>query len=208
MLRRLAARARALEADRREDGDAGFTVIELMITSLLLSVVTAILFGALTQLTRSETSTQARAQNEEAVRLVLTQMERDLRAANPVDGFATKAEYATAVQVRPAGDTERIRWVLDGSGNLRREIRDQSGATVLRSQIRLRGVSSPVLFSYWNEVNTNLVTDGAYTNLDVATCVIRIRISLTAAPNRNAPPYSAASDVHLRNRLPGGLGCM
>lgn len=63
----------------------GFTLPELLITTLLMGIVSLILFTTTSSLTQTAARTESRSQTLSSARTALERIARDLRAANPVD---------------------------------------------------------------------------------------------------------------------------
>src|SRR5207253_6908223 len=80
-------------------GQLGYTAIEMMVVVAIMSVVLGALLGVLDNLTKSQVRTESLVTNQESVRLGLDRIERELRAANPLDGFSATATYSNQVQV-------------------------------------------------------------------------------------------------------------
>lgn len=201
-------------ADNRE---GGFTLIEVMITCLIASIVSASLLGLLDSQTRAEQRMSDFVDNQEAARQAIVAMQRDLRSAEPLSPLATGEEFKFRVELAifdgPESTTsESIRWRVEPlSGTTRpalvRELLHPDGTVSVTH--RLAGVANrslaQPLFTYYRADGTAFSwTDTPGT---IAHCTIRIRIDLRAAPTPGPEPVRLVSDVMLRNRLPGGAGC-
>jgi len=208
-------RRRASTRDER-----GTTVLEVTIVSALMLVVLAAFLGTLQSLTKSEQRATALVNNEQDVRFVLQSMAKDIRSANPMNVFATKTTYATQLQVETGTSTSKtvVRWVYDTTAGanyqtLRRDVMSDNtpAATVTSTVTRLRNVRNNTagvqLFGYFGESGRDLYNDSATTATDVGNCTIRVRITIVSDSNPGPQPFRETVDVHLRNRLPGGLGC-
>jgi type II secretory pathway pseudopilin PulG len=203
--------------DRTRRDDTGITIIEVTVVMMILAIVAVILFTALASLTESEARTQKMVDNEQQVRFVVDQVLRDLREANPLSGmsYADENAYTSALQLA-TGDTTKtyVRWVYDNTSSsptyrtLRRQIlsADTETATVLSSTIKLRNVQNSELFEYFSQSGNDLVS-GSYPAADIGNCAIRVRVTVTADPASGPKPITVKAEAHLRNRLPGGLGC-
>ncbi len=219
----------------REGSQAGFTLIELMITMALLSTVMAAIFGVLDSQTRTERRVQIFADNQEVLRQAIVAMQRDIRSSEPLKKLPTSPDpaclscgYALRIDLDVYDKITDptpvpIRWIVDtGARELRREVLDTAGNPIAVTH-RLTGVSNDYavpLFTFYNANSkatsgTSTVADedlGKYnlvnTNpADIASCAVRIRIDLLAAPKPGPAPARLISDAQLRNRLPGGTGC-
>ncbi|MEA3077512.1 MAG: hypothetical protein QOF60_2420 [Actinomycetota bacterium] len=213
MLKRLGFHSRSRD-------DNGTTVLEVTIVSALMLLVLAAFLGSLQSLTKSEQRASALVDNEQAVRFVLQSMAKDIRGANPMNAFTTKTTYGTQVQVETGTSSAKtvVRWVYDtASGTnyqtLRREVLSDNTATatVVSSVVRLRNVrnntAGVALLGYYGESGRDLYSDASTTATDVGRCTIRMKLTIVSDSNPGPQPFQETVDVHLRNRLPGGLGC-
>ncbi len=211
--------------------ESGFTLVELMITMMLLTTVMAAIFGVLESQTRTERRVQIFADNQEVLRQAIVAMQRDIRSSEPLKKLATSPEFALRIELDvyekitdPAPIA--IRWIVDTStAELRREVVG-IGTTPTAVTHRVSGVANSYavpLFTFYNANSTAAIPttttsiagspDPGEYNLatanpaDIANCAVRIRINLVAAPTPGPAPARLVSDAQLRNRLPGGTGC-
>lgn len=208
--------------DNHED-EGGFTLVELMVASMMLVIVVVLFFNMLTSLTSSEHRAQALVSNEQAVRFELTQLAREVRAANPLVVQSTTDSYSNQITLvlGPTGGTQEVvRWTYDTDPDsptylqLARELMSDSSfsATVVSrswflTRVRNLELGKPI-FTYHDAQDQDMVADGDYTNSDIANCSIRVHIELSADSNPGPVPFTETQDVELRNRLPGGTGCL
>lgn len=210
---------------RRLRQDAGYTVVEVTIVMALLAVVSVILFGLLGSLTNNERRTQALVSNEQDVRFVLDQVLRDLRQSNPLDAvsYASKSSYESTVVMEQGATSPKtfVRWVYDTTPGstfltLRREActvgctaaggGTWTGTTKLTRVRNAQRSPAVPMFQYFSQSGKNLIS-GPFSSEDVGNCAIRVRVTITADSNPGPEPFTESAEVHLRNRLPGGLGC-
>lgn len=71
--------------------DEGFTLIELLVTTLLVGIVTLVLFSTSDALSRIAATTQTRSASLADARTAIERVARDLRAANPIDAITSGA---------------------------------------------------------------------------------------------------------------------
>lgn len=219
MLSRALRRLRA----RRHD-DQGMTVVELVVASALLLMVTTLIFSFMISVQNTDRRAQAVVNNEQDARFVLTEISRDIRASNPGLGtFATVNQYRNQVQMTlgEGATLKRVRWVYETSSSssrykeLRREVLDNTTGAVVSSSTRLRRVQnivrSPVvdLFKYYSQSGVDLVAAGntPADAANVGNCSIRVAVTITADSNPGPEPFTVTQDVEVRNRLPGGIAC-
>ena len=205
------------------EAEAGFTLIELVMAMMILMIVLALFFNMLMSLTKSENRAQALVSNEQAVRFELTQLAREVRAANPLVILPTTEQYSNQIELvlGPTGGTQEVvRWTYDTDPDsptylqLARELMSDSSSSatvVARSwfltRVRNLELGKPI-FTYHDAQDQDMVADGDYTNADIANCAIRVHIELSADSNPGPLPFTEVQDVELRNRLPGGTGCL
>ena len=193
-----------------------------MVSAILL-IVMAACFTTLLMLTKTEQRTNALVSNEQDARLVLTDLARDIRAANPMQplpgiGNAAISTYQSQLQLA-AGTSESytvVRWVYDSTPgsptyrSLSRQVIDPLNPSIpLTSTVRLSNIRNAErgvpMFGFTSQSGVDLLTAGQAGN--VASCAIQVHIVITADSNPGPEPFTVNSDVQLRNRLPGGVGC-
>jgi type II secretory pathway pseudopilin PulG len=188
-------------------------MIEITIVTLILGVVLTALFSVLNSMTRNDRRQQALQTNQEAARFALVQMGQDLRAANPIEPLSTDTAYATQFEsavLNAAGtSTTYVRWTLSGT-TLTRAVISAPGGSVVTSKTMLSNVQNTAqgvtLFRWYNSNGTEL-TVAANTAGDFSNCSVRVHIAIVAASDPGPLPFTENSDVEVRNRLPGGIGC-
>jgi type II secretory pathway pseudopilin PulG len=201
----------------------GYSLIELCVVTVVMAIVVASMFGALTSLTNSEARVHALVTNQETVRFGLDRLQRDLRAANPVDPSATTSAYGGAVQVELGpnpGTRTFIRWIYDRTvasptyESLLRQVMSgpATNATVVSQvvvipRVRNLELGKPV-FAYYDAKGADLVANNPNTPANVANCAIRIHVQVNSDTQPGPQPFAENIDIELRNRLPGGIvGC-
>lgn len=201
---------------RLERDDGGFTLLEAMLATAIMSVVLALFFSMLFSMQKVQTRNEALVANEQAARQVLVQLGRDLRAADPLRTFTNKATYRNQVEMRlidSAGAARIVRWEFDSTAKtLTRKTFDSTG-TILRTtgpvlpRVRNAEVGGMPVFSYYSQSGIELVDSGDATAADVGNCAIRVQVRIRSNANPGPEPFEVESDAELRNRLPGGIGC-
>ncbi|MDQ3107359.1 MAG: hypothetical protein M3Q68_06085 [Actinomycetota bacterium] len=196
----------------RHDDESGFTVVELAIVMLISATVMGSLIGILDSQSRAERRINALASNQEQVRLALVQVQQDLRSAEPLVELDDISKYPTQMNIMHRDfdddDVTYFRWRLNTVANeLVRETLATDGS-VAATTFRLAGVTSNTVFRYFKTNGAELQPDPTqHTSRDIADCTVRVRILIDAAPEKGPQPLDNWSDVQLRNRLPGGVGC-
>ena len=153
--RRACRRLAAVAEGRR----AGMTLVELMVTLLIFGVISAVIFGFLTESRRSYAATRQKAQYQAGMRAVMSLMTREIRSAgaDPTAGAAfERFATATATQLR-------CRMDLNGDGDVADTSPDEdvtytydaAAGTLTRTAggvdaVVLRGLNR-VTFNYFDE---------------------------------------------------------
>ncbi|HEX7168234.1 MAG TPA: hypothetical protein VF230_14740 [Acidimicrobiales bacterium] len=206
---------RRVRGDAR--GDAGFTIVEMAITSALGAMVAAAIIGMLISQTRAEEHVRTFAANHEDIRQALLAMGQDLRSAEPLTEVSNPLDLRYRVDLKiyesvPSTTPLKIRWRVDAtSGDLLREI-VSSTDVVTETSHRLRRVANVrlgvPLFTYYRADNIAYDLGAVGTTPGtVAQCTVRVALDLRANPNGGRTPVRLASDVQLRNRIPGDPVC-
>lgn len=202
MLSRTGSRAAAAQ-------DSGFTLVELLVSIVLLGVVGAIASAAVITATKTQRSTDGVVTARTEATKSVDRMSRDLRAANPL-----RAAAATDVTIDTLrGSTcERRRYYVDGSNRLMLSIAPftsgvgcgVSGATpgtatttVIADEVSAGGTP---LFSYqrWDTASAQRVaitTPVGAANLGLVDSVV-VSVTVPAAPRA---PVTVSTQVDLRN---------
>jgi prepilin-type N-terminal cleavage/methylation domain-containing protein len=193
--------------------ERGFTLVELAIATALMLVIMLVFLSLISPSQKSSNVADALITNEQDVTLALQQMEKDIRAANPLDAFNSNC-YNNQIELTlgPSGGTQQtIMWVYSPTTNtLAREVVTGTGCnpTVIGSEdvTTIVNGTTPV-FAYFNADGTQF--DPAVAPLDdIANCTVRVSITLIGQGNTDASPFTEKVSVWLRNRLPGGMpGC-
>jgi prepilin-type N-terminal cleavage/methylation domain-containing protein len=192
--------------------ESGFTIVELMITLLVMSAVMA---GALTffyGLMRNDRYQDALVNNQEKVRFAMMEITRDIRNANPPLTFPTFAEYDNQIMVAlgpEAGPQDVVRWELDDRTLYRHELDSDGNVTGTRTV--LSGVDNvdlgAALFDYFDEDGNRIKDLPTAFPADLGLCAIRVHVTIHAADDPVGSSFTETSDAEVRNRLPGGVGC-
>jgi prepilin-type N-terminal cleavage/methylation domain-containing protein len=206
LTRRLLERGRRVRAD--QGSDAGVTLVELLVSIILLGIVGAISSAAIITATRTQQATTGLVEARTEAARVVERVSRDLRAANPL-----RVAEATSVTVDTlrGGTCERRRYYVGADARMMLDVsRFASGTacnvvganpgSVTTSSIADDVTGSNPMFTYfrWNS------TTGARVQVasPVAAADLRrvdgVVISVTVpAPGRT--PVTVTSQVDLRN---------
>jgi type II secretory pathway pseudopilin PulG len=183
-----------------------------MISMTIFSILIGTLLGSLDVATRGQARQDALVTNQETVREAILQMDRDFRDANPIEALTSSSSYPSEIEtadIAPNGTTQYVLWQLTGT-TLTRSLLTAPGGTTISTQTYLTNVTNNAtgtsLYRYFNSAGTEL-TPTNNTAGDFANCTIRVLITVAAASDPGPLPFSESSDVEIRNRLPGGIGC-
>jgi type II secretory pathway pseudopilin PulG len=210
-----------LDEPRRDEH--GFTINEVMISTVILLIVLGMLFSTLVSLTNSEERAQRLVSNEQNVRFEVNQLAREIRAANPLVpllNVTNPADYGNQIEMvlGPTGGTQTVvRWTYNtATMKLSRQVMSNTSAsaTVVAESFflaRVRNAESGIpVFKYFGQHNQNLVEEAIVNGgnvHDAANCAIRVSIEITSDSNPGPVPFTQTQDVEIRNRLPGNVGC-
>jgi prepilin-type N-terminal cleavage/methylation domain-containing protein len=122
-----------------EDGERGFSLIELVIVMGLLSLVLVATLGTLTSIQRSETYTRGRTAAMDNMRTSLNRISRDLRQATAVNGTPTASRIDVDTYVN--GTPRQVVYDVTG-GTITREV-DGGGPVVMHQEL-----TEDTIFSY------------------------------------------------------------
>lgn len=204
-------------------GQGGFTLVEVSVVLTTMIVVVASFLGALDSLTNTGRRIQALVSNQETVRFGLDRLQRDLRAANPVDAASATSEYSNAIRIELGpnpGTRVYIRWLYDMTPtsstyeSLLRQVMSGSdanatvtGQVAVITRVRNLETNTP-LFTFYDSGGHDLVAGNPATPANVANSAIRVHVQVDSDAQPGPQPFSENIDVELRNRLPGGIiGC-
>lgn len=195
--------------------ESGTTVIELMITTAILLVITASLFSLMINLSKADVRTGALANNADVVRVTEEKVARDIRASNPllatdgVTGHTISADEVIVTIGPTAGPQTVVAWRYDSAAHtLSRCTRASAGVSVTCSAVltKVDVASAAPVFRYYCTSGAELDPAKANGPADIAKVGVRIRITLDAAPNNGPAALPIQTDAELRNQ-PGATGC-
>lgn len=182
------------EANRGE----GFTLVELLVAIVLLSVVSAVTTAGIAAAFKSTRQVSARSANTGALDTQLQRIAREARVADPLQA-ATSSNFV--VDIYRSGQCRRLEWRINGSA-LQRRTMAWSGACATY------GSTTGAADSGYKTLLTNVTSTSPFSYLDGAggtltsptpTTVKQVVVTLTQSqPERRASITSSAS-AYLRN---------
>lgn len=92
--------ATALRRSARDRTNEGFTMVELIVVTFVMSLVLTVLYSTLVSFTRTTASVANKSVSVTDVRLAMETLSRDIRAANPIDAQASPSLYNNNVQFK------------------------------------------------------------------------------------------------------------
>ena len=115
------------------------------------------------------------------------------------------------------GGQQIVRWTYDTSRQLmvRQVMSNASATATVVSQSfylnRVRNLDNDIpVFRYYDQSGDDLVAQAVANsgNLhDPADCAVRVQIELHSDSQPGPLPFTMTQDAHVRNRLPGNVGC-
>ena len=190
-------------ATRRDDH--GFTLVELTVVMMVMSVVSVSILGMLVSASNAEKRTSRAANNQEILRQALIEVGKDIRASDPIEPQANVADFATQLPLRlrnVGDDNDRfVRWRYDAttSSFLREEL--DTSANVTGVSYRVPGIVQQTIFTYYRGDGSAYALNGLDAGA-VDACTVKVHIALLGAPQSGPQPSLVETDVQVRNRLP------
>jgi prepilin-type N-terminal cleavage/methylation domain-containing protein len=190
---------------RRNRGDEGFSLIEMIVATSLLGIVLLIVYGTLTGGVQTAADTESRVQIESDVRLAADAFVRDLRQTYTGDPSVNRIATMTATQLTfysPDRSTpfhlRKISYRLNGA-NLERSVTISSDTdgfpwtfgTTGPYIVVVKDVRNTTLFTYFDQGGTAETDPTAVETVNLAVTVDR-------DPNRPPGAVSYTTTVNLR----------
>lgn len=166
----------------KSEHEAGFSLVELLVTALIAVVVLGMAGEALINLTTASSRAGSVSASVGSVSQAVALISRDLRSTDVLD--ATSPSGFTAEVYQDGGTTEKVVWSLS-AGNLTR----QAGANP--AQTIATGLVGPSGFAYYTPSGTPATP----------TCTSRVGITLVQAPGQQAvTPYREEVSIAVINQ--------
>jgi type II secretory pathway component PulJ len=189
--------------------ERGTTIVEMTVAMALFALVSVSLFASISAFTVNDHQVEQVTTMRGDLRRTLDVVSRDIRMTTTLSALASSVTSATQVDlVLLAADgttPQPTRWRLS-AGALLREPLSAVGGTATSTRTVVSGLINTTLFQYFDSTGVELLP-GVASAASIATCTARIRIVLVARPAANRAATTATTDIALRNRTPGTLGC-
>ena len=189
---------------RRDRGDGGFTVVEMMVATAILGIVMLIVYGTLNSGVQQAVDTESRAQIEAQVRLASDELVRDLRQAYTGDPSLNAIGTMTATTLTfysPDRATpfhiRKISYRLNGT-TLERSVTSSTDTDGFPWTFGTTGTYVPVIADVRNAtLFTYADQDGAATTdpTGVATVAFAVTVDHDTAHGPGAVSYATTVDV-------------
>jgi prepilin-type N-terminal cleavage/methylation domain-containing protein len=201
---------RCLPSRRRPCGDAGFTLVELLITMVILGIVGAMTVTIVTNTLQTTRAAQERSITITQAQTALERLARDIRTADPL---VVAAANDMTLDVYFRGHCERHRWYVDANAQLilskqswapsdRCSTKTGSpGAVTSQVQLGNAGVDNTnLIFRYWRQnPDTSLTEITPPVPAADRRRVDKVEVTVRGVLARQADPLVLTTSVDLRN---------
>jgi prepilin-type N-terminal cleavage/methylation domain-containing protein len=194
---------------RTERRDDGFTLLELIIVTLIMSIILAIAGAVLFSLTTTANRNDSMVADEQAATTALAQLTRDIRSANtitfPTGAVASDTANKLELIVNQAsGSTTPVLWVYDAAAQTL--TRQAMVGTVFKTSgpvvNRVANPASSPVFSYINGKSGTSISGQSPANIALCATTIHVDIYVGAPPKTTGvSPFETSSDIALTNQL-------
>jgi prepilin-type N-terminal cleavage/methylation domain-containing protein len=194
---------------RRSSGDAGFTLAEMLVSMIVLSIALTVAFGAVIIVMQKSNDAQQSANAAAELRIGLAQIDRQVRSGNVLFSPSDEDDWVTSCQdlggnagtcmrifTQSNGDQKCVQWqvVDDGSG---------AGTMVLRSRSWETDWKTGGTVGAWGVVARDLVLDGTapFTLMGASTPYNErmLQVHLAVQDERRDAPVTVDSSLTGRN---------
>ncbi|HAM00986.1 MAG TPA: hypothetical protein DCQ30_01975 [Acidimicrobiaceae bacterium] len=205
--------------------ESGITLIEVMIATLVMSVIVAGVVGVVADMQQVGNRAISGENASDTARNGLLQLERDLEAANPLLPWTTTCcgspqpsvtAYGNEIQLDlgPTGGTQQtITWSCQ-SGTLWRDIGTSAGTGVpevtgvTNCAPSASSPSSNPVFTFYGAQEENLLANPAsVTPAIITACSVRIQGVVQVTAGANTTPFTENVSVRLANWIRGAQPC-
>jgi prepilin-type N-terminal cleavage/methylation domain-containing protein len=176
---------------RRAD-ERGFTLVELAVAMTLMLLVSGAILGALESGTNAERRASTRVDDEQAVRLVLAQLTRDVRNATSIGG-ASLPSYEVDLGY---ANGDAVVWAYDPSTHVLQRQLTLNGQSNPTTGVSIGGLTnSGTVFGFLAADGTDLATDPSSSVVDLSTCTTTVAVTVISAAHPPARPFTETADA-------------
>lgn len=184
---------------RRRQGEDGYTLLELMVTTMVVGVLFAVGGGAFMSLSNTASRSEASVEAEQSANDAMTQLERDVRSAESISiPAATVASDGVQLDVLNAdGSTTNVEWIYNPSARtVVRQVDTNSGYEA--TNYSMSSVSSAG-FTYYGPNGDDISTT---TTSNISTCTTAISVMVDITPTiTGAAPFQESAELAVTNQL-------
>ncbi len=201
------------------DPEAGFTLLEVMISTVVAAILAVSVSGIMLSMQQTSSRAIGGENASGAARAGLLQLQRDVEAANPLVGWTSNvSSYENEIQLKlgPAGGTQQtITWsyVSDApgpscTGTLYRDIGTTAGVGVPEVTGVTNCRTGTSVFSFFGQQGENILANLATaTAANVTECSVRVEGTLDVSAGANTVPFTETVSMRLVNWQPGTQPC-
>ena len=166
--------------------EAGYTLVELLVAMTVMLLVSGALLGALESATVTERRASGRIDDEQAVRLGLSQLERDVRSSELLTADPSTLGSQLDLQVGP----DHVRWTYDPhASTLSRSVVTDSSVTT-GAVVPSVAVGTDPMFALVGRDGRDLAILAGGTSLDQVRCAASVKVTVASAAHRGLAPFT------------------
>lgn len=176
----------------KRDDQRGFTLVELSVAMTLMLLVSGAILAALESGTNAERRASTRIDDSQAVRVVLTQLARDVRNASrlsylPFD--APSMHVVDELDLWPPTSPNPVVWTYDPAHHvLQRAVNNTPGVSI-SSLTNADGT----VFQLLAADGSDLLADASASGNDFGACTAVVAVSVTSAAHPPSQPFTESA---------------
>jgi type II secretory pathway pseudopilin PulG len=193
---------------RGPDGEAGFTLVELMVAMTISIVILAMMATMVAVYSKADASVVNNADAASQVRLTLLQLQSDIQSANPLATLSSVSAYDDELEMTTQPSGRLITWKYSyTTEELTRQIGTATPAVELTDVTNGNpAAGGEAVFSYYDHCSTNLVTEAEATPASVSASATEVEVSVAVA-GLDTAPYGSTTTTHIMAQPPGTNLC-
>ena len=190
----------------RPKGDAGFTVLELMVVLLLMGIVLAIAGNGLVSLVTTTNRHNTMVDSEQAASSSVARFARDVRSTHSIQFPASSpdplSQLILNINSAAGGAMTQVEWLYQSSAKtFSRELLNSGTGSVISTTILANNVvngTSPA-FRYYNYHGDEITHADPGT---IANCTTRVQVQLVIVPTtQGVGSFTETADAALTDQL-------